>query len=272
MERLLILIINMTTNQIKQFKKKIINSSFLAKEGHLGSAFSVLDILWVLYNEIMRLEIDKKDSSCDDKDFDRFVLSKGHASLALYAVLAEKGYFSWEELLNFCQFNSSLGGHPDCNKVSGVEASTGSLGHGFPMAVGLALGAKINKNKGRVFCLVGDGECNEGTIWESALLSAHHKLSNLCLIVDFNHSTDRALRLGDLANKFRSFDWAVTSIDGHNHQEIYTALKENDSNRPRAIIAETIKGHGIKTMENEPAWHHRSPTESEMISMVKELM
>jgi len=261
----------MKHGQINHLKKQIIKASFLAKEGHLGSAFSILDMLWVLYNEIMFLKVDSKNTERDEKDLDRFILSKGHASLALYAVLAEKGYFSCEELLTFCKFSSNLGGHPDCNKVIGVEASTGSLGHGFPMAVGLAMGAKINKSKGRVFCLVGDGECNEGTIWESALLCAHHKLANLRLLIDFNHSTDRALGLGDLADKFRSFEWAVKSINGHNHEEIFSALNSSTNDQPTVIIAETIKGQGLKTMENEPAWHHRSPNESEMIEMIKEL-
>ena len=185
--------------------------------------------------------------------------------------MAGKVFFSSDEFYTFCKFDSRLGGHPDCNKVPGIVASTGSLGHGFPIAVGISLGSKIKHIDNRIFCLVGDGECNEGTIWESALLAAHHQLFNLCCIVDYNHSTDRALEFGDLVSKFSSFGWEVLQIDGHDHDEIYAALTYKNGKRPLVIIAETIKGHGVKRMENDPSWHHRSPNAEELKSIIEEL-
>ena len=252
---------------LKNMKKQIVFAAYSASEGHIASALSILDILWVLYDKIMI----PHSNPTNHKYSDRFVLSKGHASLALYVVLANKGYFEIDELATFCKYESRLGGHPDCNKVPGVEASTGSLGHGFPMAVGLALGAKIRHIDSRTFCLVGDGECNEGSIWEAALLAAHHQLSRLCCIVDSNHSTDRALNLGDLAAKFRAFGWDVIKISGHDHNAIEHALGDFPREHPLLIIAETIKGYGIKIMENEPAWHHRSPDAVELELILEEL-
>lgn len=257
----------MTDTCIKKMKLQIVLASKSAGEGHVPSAFSILDLLWVLYDQVMKFDANRPNELA----MDRFVLSKGHASLALYAVLAEKGFFSPENLDTFCKYDSKLGGHPDCNKVQGIEASTGSLGHGFPMAVGIALGSKIRQFENRIFCLIGDGECNEGTIWESALLAAHHQLSNLCCIVDYNHSTDRALELGDLAGKFMSFGWDVLTINGHDHEEIYRALTHRHQHRPLVIIAETTKGHGVRRMENEPAWHHRSPNAEELKGIIEEL-
>jgi transketolase len=252
---------------IIKLKHYILKAAASAGEGHIPSAFSVLDILWVLYDKILALESIKKGAI----DRDRFILSKGHASLALYAVLAEKGFFPISELEKFCQFDSLLGGHPDSNKVPGVEASTGSLGHGLPIAVGIALGYKIQSIPNRVFALVGDGECNEGSIWEAALLATHHKLYNLCCIIDYNHSTDRALLLNDLNAKFRAFEWECITINGHNHNEIFNALTKQHREKPVAIIAETIKGHGSSTMKNEPAWHHRAPTKDEYAKIIKEI-
>lgn len=226
--------------------------------GHLASAFSILNILWVLYNRVLK----KKDY---------FILSKGHGCMSLYVVLAEKGVFDKTWLNDFAKFNSKLGGHPDSRKVPGVEASTGSLGHGLPMAVGMALGLKIIKSKKRVYCLIGDGEANEGSIWEAMMLGAEHQLDNLCCIIDNNHSTDRALKLGDLKNKLISFGWEVIEIDGHDHEAIFQALSLKSQDRPRAIIARTIKGYGVKQMENNPAWHHRVPTKPEVKLMLEEL-
>jgi transketolase len=257
----------MPKKRINKMKCQIVLAAHSAGEGHVPSAFSILDILWVLYDQVMKFDANRPNELA----MDRFVLSKGHASLALYAVLEEKGFFSPENLNTFCKYDSKLGGHPDCNKVLGIEASTGSLGHGFPIAVGIALGSKIRQFENRIFCLVGDGECNEGTIWESALLAAHHQLSNLCCIVDYNHSTDRALELGDLEGKFMSFGWDVLTINGHDHEEIYRALTHRHQNRPLVIIAETTKGSGVRRMENEPAWHHRSPNAEELKSIIEEL-
>jgi len=252
---------------IADLKKETLKMSLESKEGHLASAFSILDILYVLYHKVLR--IDPKHPSNPKRD--RFILSKGHASLGLYAILANLGFFSKRDLATFCQYESKLGGHPDRNKVPGVEVSSGSLGHGFPMAVGIALGLKITKNPARVYALVGDGESNEGTVWESALLASHHHLDNLCCIVDQNHSSDRALSLENLEHKFTSFGWECISIDGHAHKEIEQALKKKHSGKPLVIIANTIKGFGSKMMENNPAWHHKSPTQEEYEVILEEL-
>lgn len=254
-------------SHINQLKRSIVEASFLSGEGHVPSAFSILDILVVLYDKV--LHIDPKNPESPDRD--RFVLSKGHASLGLYAVLADKGFFSTDHLKTFGQFDSMLGGHPDALKVPGVEVSTGSLGHGFPMAVGMALGLKIAKNPAKVYSIIGDGESNEGSIWEATLLGSHHKLDNLICIVDHNHSTDRALSLGNIAKKFEAFDWQTVEINGHDPEEIYKALTIPHPDKPLAIIAQTIKGFGSKSMTGEPAWHHRSPTKEEYEKILKEL-
>lgn len=258
---------NKSSDQMKDFRRTIITTAATAGEGHIASALSILDILWVLYDRILKFD----PHNVEMPERDRFILSKGHASLALYVVLAAKGVFKIEELENFCRFESKFGGHPDCTKVPGVEASTGSLGHGFPMSVGVALGLKIKKSDRKVFTLIGDGECNEGTVWESALLAAHHNLTNCCCIVDHNHSTDRALRVDDLALKFKAFGWQACVINGHDQKEIYKALSCFSVSRPKAIIAETIKGYGCKIMENNPAWHHKFPNPEELQDILKDL-
>jgi len=257
----------MAGNEMKNLAKTIIKSAHSAKEGHIPSALSILEILIVLYDRI--LNIDPKNPDSDNRD--RFILSKGHASLGLYAVLAHKGFFSHVSLENFGKFESILGGHPDRNKVPGVEASTGSLGHGLPIAVGIALGLKIKKNSHKVYVLIGDGEANEGTIWESAMLASHHNLSNLVCIIDHNHSTDRAVKICDLEEKFKSFGWKAKTIDGHDRKAIYDSLTDLDESKPTAVIAQTIKGKGIKMMENNPAWHHKAPTEEEFEEIMREL-
>lgn len=254
--------------KIKNLKKIITSVSADAKEGHVPSGMSIMDILWVLYDKV--LKIDPSDPENPNRDI--FILSKGHGSLGLYAVLAEKGFFSFDYFKNFCKYESNLGGHPDYKKIPGVEASTGSLGHGFPMAVGVALGMKINKKSNKVYCLIGDGECNEGTIWESALIAPHHKLNNLTCVIDHNHSTDRALVVDDLIEKFKSFGWEAFSIDGHDHEKIFEALNKKTINKPKMIIAETVKGRGSKTMENNPEWHHKSPTDEELKMLLEEII
>jgi transketolase len=186
-------------------------------------------------------------------------------------MLADKGFFEHASLEGFGRFESFLGGHPDRNKVPGVEASTGSLGHGLPIGLGIALGLKIRKMDQRVYVLIGDGEANEGTIWESAMIAAHYNLNNLICIVDHNHSTDRAVKICELEDKFRSFGWEAKNIDGHDHEKIYSALTDLHISKPVAIIAQTIKGKGIKMMENDPAWHHRFPTDEEFERIMEEL-
>lgn len=250
--------------KLNSLKIDILKMSYKAQEGHVASAFSILDILWVLYKNVMF------DSRGEERG--TFVLSKGHASLALYSILREKGYLEQETMNHFAEYNSILGGHPKRNPEKGIVASTGSLGHGLPIAAGMALGNKIQNNDLHVFVLVGDGEMNEGSMWESIALAGHHKLSNLTCIVDYNHSTDRALNMGDLCEKFHNFGWDAETINGHDHAAIRQALSlDCVGNRPRAVIAETIKGYGCKEMENNPAWHHKFPTEEELSRLVLEL-
>lgn len=207
-------------------------------EKHNGAAYSTRHVLWVLYDQILRY--DPHHPYAETRD--RFVLSKGHGPQALYAILAAKGFFPTSELATFLGWESRLGGHPDRTKVPGVETSTGSLGHGLPMALGMALGLRLKGSDRRVFALVGDGECNEGSIWETALLAGHQRLHNLTCIVINNHSSTPDL--GDIAAKFASFGWSTSTINGHDQEQIYTALASNDSTRPTAIIAEVRQKQG----------------------------
>lgn len=253
---------------MKELLTSILWMSHKSREGHVPSSLSILDIVWVLYTKVL-----KYDSAHPlNPNRDRFILSKGHASLALYVVLSKVGYFSKDKLEHFAEYESILGGHPDRLKVPGIEASTGSLGHGLPQAIGVALALKIKGKSQRVFVLIGDGEANEGTIWESALLASHHNLDNLVCILDFNHSTDRALSLGDVNSKFSSFGWEVKEINGHDHSQIEIAMQERLSNQPLLVIAHTTKGKGIKAMENNPEWHHKIPSENEVIRFLGELL
>lgn len=256
-----------TDTIIKQLKRQIIFSTLKSGEGHIASAFSTLDIIWILYDKVLSIDLNNPTN----RNRDRFILSKGHGGLALYAVLAEKAYFPKSEMEDFACRDSRLGGHPDCKKVPGVEASTGSLGHGLPFALGMSLGMRIKGINNHVYCLVGDAECNEGSIWESFLLAAHHKLGNITCIVDHNHSTDRALTLGNLYDKLNAFGWETIVIDGHDNDSIFEALSKKNNENPYAIIAETIKGHGCKEMENNPAWHHRVPTTEELTKILNQI-
>ena len=215
-----------------------------AKEGHVPSSLSILNIIENLY----------KNFTFKNK-LNKFVLSKGHGCLALYVVLEK--YKLIKNLDSYCGYNSNFGGHPDKNKISFVESSTGSLGHGFPFAAGISMAKKIKKEKGKVITLVGDGECNEGTIWETCLLANHHNLNNLICIVDKNKSTDRALSVDNLKKKFISFGWDCIEIDGHNEKILTKAIKFQNK-KPISIIAKTIKGKGVPFMEKNPTeWHHK---------------
>jgi transketolase len=245
---------------LKHLRSNILRAATISKEGHVPSALSILDLLFVVYDEFIPNEVSSVSTNLEN----RFILSKGHASLALYAVLNHFGRISEEEFYTFAQFESNLGGHPDRNKISGVESSAGSLGHGLPQGIGLAMALRIKKSPGHVYVLIGDGEANEGTIWESALLASHHKLENLTCIIDNNHSSQRALQLGNLSDKFDAFGWETVNIDGHNHTAIKEALKMRKFEKPIAIIADTVKGYGVLTMESNPEWHHRSPNTEEL--------
>ncbi len=201
-------------------------------EKHDKSAHSTLDVLWVLYDRILRY--DPKNPRSEKRD--RFVLSKGHGPEAFYAILIDKGFFPASALKTFMGWESILGSHPDRNQVPGVEVSTGSLGHGLSMAVGMAMALRLKKSDRRVFALIGDGGCNEGNIWEAILLAGNRQPSNLTCIAINNHSS--SLELGDFAGKFAAFGWAATTINGRDHEQIYEALSSTDSTRPTAVVAE----------------------------------
>jgi len=254
-------------NNLNSLKKKIIQIAHKSNEGHLGSSFSVLDILYVLYNKCLDISLDNVEKI--NRDY--LILSKGHASLGHAAILWDLGFITESDLDSFCSFDSILGGHLSRNKVTGVDASTGSLGHGIAIATGLSMAFKVQKFEHKVVTIVGDGEINEGTFWESALLASHHNLDNLFCFIDFNRSNDRALKLDPLSSKLDSFGWNIVEIDGHNHLEIEQAISKKINNKPSAIIAKTTKGKGVSEMENNHAWHHRSPNFEEMGKMLKEL-
>lgn len=244
------------------------------QEGHIGSALSCVDILIVLYFEI--LNINPKDFL--NKERDKFILSKGHAAAALYAVLSEKGFFSKELLDNYCKDGSKLAGHPIRGSVPGIEATTGSLGHGFPMATGIALADKNDAKKRRTFVMISDGECDEGTTWEAALFAAHHKLDNLTVIIDYNKfqafgRVKDVLNLEPLAKKWESFGWQVKEINGHNFKEIEKALSSVPfrKGKPSIVICNTIKGKGISFLEDKLESHYRHLTKEDFQKAIKEL-
>ena len=243
------------------------------KSSHIASILSIVDIVSVLYESI--LNIDPKKPKKPNRD--RFILSKGHAGAAIYAALAEKGFFKVSELKKHCSNGSNLSGHVSHKNIPGVEFSTGSLGHGLSVSCGIAYSAKMNKSKFRVFALLSDGECDEGSNWEAILFAAHHKLNNLVAIIDYNklqsiESTHDTLNLEPFAEKWIAFGWQVIEVDGHNHDEIFKALKKNNKiDLPLCIIAHTTKGKGVSFMENNNLWHYRSPQNGEYRNAIKEL-
>ncbi len=223
------------------------------KRGHVGSAMSLVEILRVLYSKYVR------------KNKSKFILSKGHGCLALYAVLYDKGYIKKKDLKSAGSFNSILGGHPEHDKINGVEISTGALGHGLPIAVGMALASKIKKINKKYYVVCGDGEINEGSIWEAMLSASKHKLNNLILLIDYNKlqsygKTKEILDLEPLTEKFRSFNFNTINVNGHSIDEIENAIKKANSSKknPTVIICHTVKGKGIKVAENNAFWHHKS--------------
>ena len=235
-------------------------------EGHIPSSFSILDILIALYDSIP----DLGTQGCKD----RFVLSKGHGCAALYVVLASKGIISWEDIDSYGENGSLLGGHPDRTKQAGVESSSGSLGHGFPFAVGQALADKVKlQTKSRTYVLLGDGECQEGTTWEAAEVAVNQGLSNLTALIDWNGSAAQLQPREYLKEKWEAFGWESYVLDGHNHLELSRALQQvsNSDEKPKVMICKTVKGKGVSFLEGHGKWHHKIPNERELQDIIQEL-
>ena len=257
----------------KELRQDIVKVCYDSSDGHVGGSLSAIDILNTLYFS----QLNNHPDNQDNPERDRFVLSKGHIAEALYVVLAKKGYFDRSKLDNFSCLNSKLFGHP-CNEVPGIDLNTGSLGHGLPLAVGLALGAKKQNRSYRTYVLMGDGELAEGSVWEGAMAASHYKLDNLCAIVDRNQlqisgPTETVMSLGDLNEKWRSFGFEVIEIDGNDYEQLLLAFDKVKTikDRPTLILADTIKGKGVTFMENEASWHHGLLNEMQYEQAIKEL-
>lgn len=243
-----------------------------ARASHVGSCLSMADVLAVLYGAVMRFDPARPSW----RDRDRFLLSKGHAGAIVYAVLAELGFFPREWLDRYCEDGSPLAGHISHHNVPGVEVSTGSLGHGLSIGCGMALAACADRSSARVFVMLSDGECDEGSNWEAILFAGHHRLSNLTVIVDHNGIQSLGyvkdiLDLKPFAEKWRSFGWEVQEIDGHDHDAVLAALSRPSSGAPRAIIAHTVKGKGVSFMEDQLAWHYKSVNEQQLATALREI-
>lgn len=266
--------ISFLQKKAKEIRKSIVSMICEAKSGHPGGSLSIADILSVLY--FSEMNVDANEPKKEGRD--RFVLSKGHAAPALYAALAEKGYFPKEELMTLRKFGSRLQGHPDMKKLTGIEISTGSLGQGLSVANGMALNAKIFKEDYRVYAILGDGEVQEGQIWEAAMTAAHYKLDNLCVFLDSNNlqidgNVDEIMNVNPLPEKWEAFGWNVIKINGHNYEEILSALDKarEFKGKPTMIVATTVKGKGVSFMENVCGFHGVAPTIEERDKALAEL-
>lgn len=258
--------------KLLHLRQDILTMLFRCQSGHPGGSLSCVEILAALYYHVMK--IDPTHPEMEDRD--RFVMSKGHGCPALYAVLADLGYFPREDLWKLRQIDSHLQGHPDMTKTPGVDVNTGSLGQGASVAVGLALAAKQKKASYRVYALLGDGECQEGIVWEAAMSAAHYGLDNLIFLLDHNGlqidgSNDDVMALGDVAAKFQAFGFEICCVDGHDVGAIVSALKQPSAGRPRLIECRTVKGKGVSFMEGNFAWHGKAPSEEEYDRAMKEL-
>lgn len=257
----------------KEMRKTIYKIAHFAGGGHMGAAFSVTDIISVLYfGGVLNYDIDNPD--WENRDF--FILSKGHACYALYAALALAGFFPKEELWKVGRPGSALGGHPKIHEIPGVEASTGALGHGLSFGIGIAYANKVDQKNNHTYVVLGDGECQEGSIWEGALSAPTLELDNLTVIVDHNKlqamdDLENIVQMQPFAEKWRTFGWNVLEIDGHNYGEIREALITRTEGIPTMIIANTVKGKGVSFMENVPIWHYRMPNEQELEILMEEL-
>lgn len=266
--------INELKNMAKEVRKGIIEAVYSNKSGHPGGSLSIADVLTVLY--FNQMNIDEKNTKWEERD--RLVLSKGHCAPALYSVLANRGFFDVEKLKTFRNIESNLQGHPDMNKVDGVDMTSGSLGQGLSSANGMAIAGKMDNKNYRVYCILGDGEIEEGQIWEAAMTANKYKLDNLCVIVDNNNlqidgTIEEVMSSYPIDEKFKSFGFQVINIDGHNIQEIIDAfdVAKNVKGKPTCIIAKTIKGKGVSFMENKAEWHGKAPSEEEYKIAIEEL-
>jgi transketolase len=262
----------------KELAKKIrVDALIMTNRGnssHVGSVLGIADILGVLYSGALRVD----PNNPEWLERDRFILSKGHAGAGVYAALAETGFFSTEKLLTHYQDGSTLSGHVSHKGNPGVEFSTGSLGHGLSVATGMALGLKRRSSLSRVFCLMSDGECDEGSVWEAAMFASHHKINNLVAIIDYNkiqslEKVSSTLSLEPFKDKWESFGWCVIEVDGHNHDELKLAIATttHKKNSPLLVLAHTTKGKGVSFMENTVLWHYRSPQNEEFSKAMSEL-
>lgn len=256
----------------KELRQEILKMLFACQSGHPGGSLSCVEMLMALYYEVMN--IDPKDPKKADRD--RFVLSKGHACPTLYAILADLGYFPKEDLAGLRQIDSHLQGHPDCNKTPGVDMNTGSLGQGISLAMGLALAAKHAKADYKVYTVIGDGECQEGLVWEAAMAAAHYKLDNFVVMLDYNKlqidgCNDQVMGLGNIVDKFKAFGFECFEVDGHDIDAIVEAVKAPVSDKPKFICCNTVKGKGVSFMENQVGWHGRPMKEEEFKAAMKEL-
>jgi transketolase len=244
----------------RELRIAIVDALQGGRRGHVGSALSVVEIVRVLYDDVLRVR--PSDPAWPDRD--RLILSKGHGSLGLYAVLADKGFFPREELLRQCRAGAMLGGHPETH-IPGIEASTGALGHGLPIAVGMALAARMRGRSSRTFAILGDGELGEGSNWEAAMMAAKHALRDLTVVVDYNKMqsyarVDEVLPLEPLAEKWRAFGWATVDVDGHDVDALRATFARLPlaADRPSVVIAHTVKGRGLPEAEHNAAWHHKA--------------
>jgi transketolase len=258
----------------QQTRADVLRMIHLAKGSHAGSALSMIDLLTVLYQKVLRIDPSRPDWAARD----RFILSKGHACAGLYAVLATRGFFPRDWLNDFYIDGARLAGHVTWNGVPGVEVSTGALGHGLAIGCGMALVGKRDAQDFRVFVLLSDGECDEGSVWEAALFASHHRLDNLVVVIDYNKiqslgAVNDVLALEPFAAKWKAFGWSVQEIDGHNFEQIEAALNRAPATdeKPTCIIAHTVKGKGVDFMEGQVLWHYRFPNDQELAAALAQL-
>lgn len=254
----------------KDLRRKMVDMVVAGKDGHIPSAFSIIDIITLLYRDVLRF--DAKNPALPERDY--FILSKGHGCLALYVNLHRHGFITDHDIDMFCKQGGILGEHPDRTKVPGAEASTGSLGHGLSFAVGIMLGLQIQKLNNRMFILLGDGECHEGTVWEAANVARNRRLGNICAFVDWNQSAMQLMPYDDMPKKWAAFGWNVQVVDGHDEKEILNAINQvtfDINGNPSVIIAKTVKGKGVPLIEGHGIWHHRIPNTQEYESIMEAL-